>query len=165
MAGISKLEAARQQLDCAIRLPDTEDLAAHTLAYAAYGLLRDLLGPGATVKVLRKLKKQLSLQDVPEFLKHAECYPEAILKEHSANTAHLTIRLAILLWEEHGQGQTDAMRDFCKRRDPYKPGYRHSAALEEIERGRMPEPGMLAAAPSTSDLITRGPRRRGSNPR
>jgi hypothetical protein len=161
MAGISKLEAARQQLDCAIRLPDTEDLAAHTLAYAAYGLLRDLLGPGATVKVLRKLEKRLSLQDVPEFLKHAEWYPEAILKEHSAKTAHFTIRLAILLWEEHGQEQTDAMRDFCKRPHPYKPGYRHRAALEEIERGRIPKPGSLTTVPSTNcDLISQGPRRR-----
>jgi hypothetical protein len=160
MARICKLEAAQRQLDCAIGLLDTEDLAAHTLAYAAYGRLRDLLGPGATVKKLRDLEDELGLQQVPEFLKHAEYYPDAILKEHSDKTAHLTIRLAILLWEEHGQAQTDAMRDFCKRPNPYKRSYRHSTAFQEIEQGRFPEPGHLTASSTSGDLISRGPRRR-----
>jgi hypothetical protein len=69
---ISKLDAARKQLDCAIHLLDSEDPAAHTLAYAAYCLLRDLSGAD-----LRKLEDALRLREVPEFLKHADHHPEA----------------------------------------------------------------------------------------
>jgi hypothetical protein len=99
------------QLDCAIRLLEDEDLAAHTLAYAAYCLLRDLLGADAA---LRKLEKVVKLDEVPNFLKHADHHPEAFLNEHSPKTAHLTIRLAIRLWED-GKEQTELMREFCKR--------------------------------------------------
>jgi hypothetical protein len=41
---ISQREAAKRHIECAIRLIKTDDLEAHTLAYAAYGLLRELLG-------------------------------------------------------------------------------------------------------------------------
>jgi hypothetical protein len=146
---ISKLEAARQQLDCAIRLLDSEDLPAHTLAYAAYCLLRDLIGPGPTMQVLRTLEKQVGLRVVPEFLKHAEDDPNALLKEHSPKTAHLTIALAIRLWKEHGQEVSEAMRDFCKRPDPYQTGYRHGAALEVVQHHPLQELGNIVTQAST----------------
>jgi len=43
---INKLEAARRQLDAAIRMrfAKEDDLAIHTIAAAAYGILRDMLG-------------------------------------------------------------------------------------------------------------------------
>jgi hypothetical protein len=163
MAGIGKLDAARQQLDCAIRLLDSEDLAAHTLAFAAYGLLRDLLGHGPDMEVLLRLEKRVKLRNVPEFLKHGKHDPEAILREHSHETAHLTITLAIRLWEEHGQELTPAMQNFGKRPDPYKPGHRHSAAVETVRQGGpLAELENIVTKPSTasSGAIIPGARRR-----
>ena len=52
MIGVSQLDAARRQLDCAIGLLDTEDLAAHTLAWAAYNLLFEMVGDDTTRKVI-----------------------------------------------------------------------------------------------------------------
>jgi hypothetical protein len=155
---ISKLDAARKQLDCAIHLLDSEDPAARTLAYAAYCLLRDLSGAD-----LRKLEDALRLREVPEFLKHADHHPEAILREHSPKTAHLTIALAIRLWKEHGQEMTEAMRDFCKRPNPCKLGHRHSAALEMVQHGSLPGLASIVTLPSTvsGTPTIPGPRRRG----
>jgi hypothetical protein len=39
---------------------------------------------------------------LPGFFRHAG-EPNAILEEHSPETAYATITLAIRLWEEHGQ--------------------------------------------------------------
>jgi len=130
---ISQREAAQRHIDCAIRLLDTEDLAAHTLAYAAYGLLRDLLGAGATLNAVLKLQKKLKLGEIPNYFKHRYSDPGAILQEHSPETAHLAIALAIRLWEE--QSQTAAMRQFSALPSPYEPGFRHHAALGIVQRG------------------------------
>ena len=90
-------QAARRLLDTAIRLFDEEDLAAHAIAYQAYCLLRDKFGPGEMVEWLKKVEDALNLREIPEYLKHSECYPEAILKEHSPETAYFVITLAIRL--------------------------------------------------------------------
>jgi hypothetical protein len=129
MAGITKLDAVRRQLDCAIRLLDTEDLAAHTLAWAAFNVLFEMLGKDATWKVVSKVKNKLKLGKVPGFLRHAGD-PNAILPEHSPETAYLTIVLAIRLWEERGEKLTEPMSEFGKRPNPYEPGYRHDAVVE-----------------------------------
>jgi hypothetical protein len=133
--GISKLEAAQRQLDCAIRLFQDEDsLAVHTLAYASYSLLRELLGDEAE-KVMIKLEKSLELGKVPNFSKHRQGDPDAILEEHSAKSVHLTIALAIMLWKEHGKAETEAMQQFSALPDPYKPGYRASHTLKIAAEG------------------------------
>jgi hypothetical protein len=133
---ISQREAARRHIECAIRLLKTDDLEAHTLAYAAYGLLRELLGPGATLEAALKLEKKLKLGEIPNYFKHRyRGDPGAILQEHSPKTAHLAIAMAIRLWEEHGGTQTETMRQFSALPNPYKPGYRHDAALEILQRG------------------------------
>ena len=48
--GITKLDAAQRQLDCAIRLmfSGEDSLVIHNLAYDAFCILRDLLGPSET---------------------------------------------------------------------------------------------------------------------
>jgi hypothetical protein len=38
-----------------------------------------------------------------------------------------------MLWREHGQEETEAMKRFSALPDPYLPGYRHSAALKMTE--------------------------------
>ena len=81
---ISQREAAQRHIECAIRLLKTDDLKAHTLAYAAYGLLRELLGPGATLDAALKLEKKLKLGEIPNYFKHRyRGDPGAILQEHS----------------------------------------------------------------------------------
>jgi hypothetical protein len=99
---ITQLDAVRQQLDCATRLLDTDDLPAHTLAWAAFNVLHELLGGDATRKVVCKVEKKLQLGKVPAFLRHAG-EPNAILPEPSAKTPFLTIVLAIRLWAARGQ--------------------------------------------------------------
>src|SRR6516225_714147 len=105
---ISQREAAQRHIECAIRLLKTDDLKAHTLAYAAYGLLRELLGPGATLDAALKLEKKLKLGEIPNYFKHRyRGDPGAILQDHSPKTAHLAVAMAIRLWEEHGGAQTE----------------------------------------------------------
>jgi hypothetical protein len=67
--GIGKLDAAQRQLDCAIRLwfVDEDNLAIHTLAYAACCLLRDLLEEQKR-EVLRKFEASQKFGEVPDFL-------------------------------------------------------------------------------------------------
>jgi hypothetical protein len=148
MVRISQLDAARQQLDCAIGLLDTEDLAAHSLAWAAFNLLHETLGNEATKEEVRKLKKTLKLGKVPAFFRHAG-EPNAFLPEHSADTAYLTIALAIRLWQEHGQQPTDTMRAFGKRPNPYEPGYRHREIVEAARHGPVSELRKGLTKPST----------------
>ena len=109
---ISQRDAAKSHIDCAIRLFQTDDLEAHSLAYAAYGLLFELLGKGPTKDAVRKLEKKLKLGEIPNYFKHRYSDPGAILQEHSPETAHLAVAVAIRLWEEHGESQTEAMRQF-----------------------------------------------------
>jgi len=74
--GITKLDAARVQLDCAVRMLDKEEsIAVHTLAYAAYCILRDLFGESATRQVLDAFELSLEFYKVPNFLKHADRDP------------------------------------------------------------------------------------------
>ena len=156
---INKTDAARLQLDCALRLFDSDDLPAHALAYNAYCLLRDLLGIHP-----KQFEGLDDLRKVPEFLKHARTDPDAILQEHSVKTSHLTVLLAILLWEMNGQKLTDAMREFrerSKRGNPYRSGYRLHAAFEKVQRGSLENLADLLTKPSTADAIIRGPRDKG----
>ena len=85
------------------------------------------------------------------------------MREHSPETAHLTITLAIRLWEEHGQELTPAMQNFSKRPDPYQPGHRHSAAVETVRHGApLAQLENIVTKPSTasSAAIIPGARRR-----
>lgn len=137
--GISKLSAARRQLDCAIRLrlANEDSVAVHTLANAAFGILRDLILKQGhdmqhvlTVLCDRSSKMGRDFKDVPNFLKHADRHPDRMLAEHSAKTVHLSLAFAIRLWRELGNEPTPEMQEFKKLPDPYKPGYRHSEFLQ-----------------------------------
>jgi hypothetical protein len=125
---ITKLDAAKRQLERAIHLLDEDDLSAHTLAFAAYCLLRDLIGPGALMDAIKGVEKALNISEIPHFLKHGDHHPEAILKEHSPETAHTTMALAIRLWKENGYEPTITMSEFSRRPNPYEPGKRHRRA-------------------------------------
>jgi hypothetical protein len=135
--GITKLQAAQRQLDCALRLrrEGGDSLAVHTLAYAAYCLLRDLYGKSETKEVLRQFEKSHKLDKVPNFLKHADRRPQAILKKHSETSTYTTLALAIRLWKDRGQPETAEMRSFSALPDPFKSGRRASKALQYVREG------------------------------
>ncbi len=109
---VDKLEAARRQLETAIRLyfQSDDEVSIHTLAAAAYTVLRDInerRGGGLMLKDLRKLlgddlarvfKRYINSPD--NFLKHADKDPdhvteldprwtEVLLWRRARNTARL----------------------------------------------------------------------------
>jgi len=102
---MSKIDGARVQLQCALRLVDSDDLPAHALAYNAYCLLRDLLRAD-----LAAFERAMRIRVVAEFLKHAKTDPYDVLMEHSAETVHLLFLAAIALWEQNDRELTDSMR-------------------------------------------------------
>ena len=136
VGGISKLDAAQRQLDCAIRLwlVDEDSLAIHTLAYAACCLLRDLF-EGQKREVLRKFEASQEFGKVPNFLKHADRDPEYVLTFHSKQSVRITLAFAIRLWEEHGRGKTGYMLAFSELDDPFEPKYMASETLKFVQRG------------------------------
>jgi hypothetical protein len=145
--GISKQEAAKRQLVCALRmrLANEDSIAVHTLAYAAFGILKGLAPQGHSITdVLDVLYDQSSkmgrdFSDVPNFLKHAERDPDAMLAEHSAKTVHLTLAFAVRLWIELGNQPTSEMQEFARLPDPYKPGYRASELVKLAQNGPLKE--------------------------
>ena len=148
MTAITKPDAAVRQLDgaCRLRLGNDDSLLVHTLGYAAFGILHDLVRarPHPVNDVLDILLDQSSkmgraFKDVPNFLKHADRDPEGMLAAHSPDTVHLTLSLAIRLWVELGNQETEAMQKFMQLPDPYKPGYRASAFVQFAQGGLVAE--------------------------
>jgi hypothetical protein len=133
---ISKFDAAQRQLNCAIRLwlVDEDNLAIHTLAYAACSLLRDLFG-GQKGDALRKFEASQKFADVPNFLKHADRDSEYVLSAHSKKSVQITLAFAIRLWEEHGREKTPEMFAFSELDDPFKPNHRASETLKFAQEG------------------------------
>ncbi len=130
---ITKLDAAQRQLDCAIwlRLRDLDSLAVHTLAYAAYGILRDLCSERPDVmEMVNAIIDHTKFAEVPNFLKHADYDPEGMLDAHSPETTHLTVALAIRLLKELGREETPMTLAFSKLPDPYEPAHRASEGLK-----------------------------------
>jgi hypothetical protein len=163
MTRISKTDAARQQLDRAIALLDIDDISAHSLAYAAYRILREGWRDAAIREVLIDAEDKLRLGEVPGFLKHVRKDADAFLEDHSAKTVHMTIRLAIRLWEEKGEPLTPSMVEFRKRANPYEPGYRYSAALNVLEGEPLRNLDTALNATSSGSVVRRPPRRGGPN--
>jgi hypothetical protein len=117
---IDKLEAARRQLDCAIRLYfDCEDsLAVHTLAYAAFRVLFDIYPRRRNDGLVDHLKKTItsigwrSVTDIPNFLKHADKDHDFTIKNHSYDSMVMEIGVAILLYSQLTGRYTAEMKAF-----------------------------------------------------
>ena len=119
---VTKLEAARRQLDTAIKLYfDNEDsLSAHTLAYASFKILFDLYpsihNDGFSAKV-DELIQQPELgwsrfNRTANFLKHADRDPSAELRNHDEEHVEGTIGLASCLYRRIAGDFTPRMRGF-----------------------------------------------------
>ena len=143
---LDRITGARAQLEQAIKLLDSDDISAHSLADAAYTQLRDLLALN-----LSKLEKAVKLREIPSgFFRHADDDRAAILTEHSAKTPQLMIRLAILLWEKNEQTPTPVMQEFIdKKPNPYQPKYRHHAIFEAVKEGYIPDVKDIVTLSST----------------
>jgi hypothetical protein len=97
---ISKLEAARRQLDSAIFLyfEENDPVSIHTLTAAAYNILRDIsakrdLSPMMVkgfflqcIKPEYKIEMSVEINDAENFFKHANRDPERIMKFNPAKT-------------------------------------------------------------------------------
>jgi hypothetical protein len=117
---ITKIEGARRQLDCAIRLffEDDDSLAIHTLAHAAFKVLFDLYPKRRSDDFATQMNNRIArlgwrrFSREPNFLKHADKDPEEELSNHSAEYVQATIGLAALLHHRITGQMTPEMRAF-----------------------------------------------------
>ena len=116
---IDKSEAARKQIECAIRLVAAreDDLAVHTLAMAAFGILNDLAA-SCTIDYdlfFRPLFTEIGwshLASTANFLKHADRDPEAILASPDPRENHWRIGFCLLLYRSVQGTLTPTMAAF-----------------------------------------------------
>jgi hypothetical protein len=117
---ITKLDAARRQLDSAIELffGDGDSLAIQTLAHASFRLLYDLYGKSRTDGYLARLNELLTpvgwkkLSEAPNFLQHADKDHDAALADHSAEAVVGTIGMACALYARLSFAMTPEMQAF-----------------------------------------------------
>lgn len=76
----------------------------------------------------------------PNYLKHADKRPHAILKKHSDKHTYITLTLAIRLWKERAQPETTHMQAFSELPDPFKPGHKASETLKFVQHGPIADP-------------------------
>lgn len=131
---VTKLEAAKRQLDTAIKLYfDNEDsLSVHTLAYASFKILFDLYpsfhSDGFSAKI-DELIQQPKLgwsrfNRTANFLKHADRDPMDELGYHDAEHVEGTIGLAVCLYRRITGNFTPRMRGFdCWTEALYPEGF------------------------------------------
>ena len=116
---ISKIEAAKRQLDCAIQLYLAEDdaLSVHTLSRGAFRLLYDIyptLRDDGFSRDLEKLIQQLGWKNFNEaanFLKHADIDPDETYEVRERDT-QMGIGFAIVLYRRLAVSYTPEMRTF-----------------------------------------------------
>jgi hypothetical protein len=119
----NKVDATRRQLDAAIRMffAKEDALAIHTLASAAYRILRDLAeGTGnskfhesvkSMIKPGKEKKFWAAMNKFANFLKHADSDPDGIL-EIKEEVNDMTIAIACLYWESLGNQLTPEMHGY-----------------------------------------------------
>ena len=117
---ITKIDGARRQLDCAIRLffNGDDSLAIHTLAHAAFKVLYDIYPKRRADGFANQLSDVINqlgwrrFSHVPNFLKHADNDAAHVLSVHSAEEVETTIGLATILHHRIVGRMTHEMRAF-----------------------------------------------------
>jgi hypothetical protein len=118
---IKKLEGARRQLDCAIRLffENEDALAIHTLSRAAFRVLFDLypkhLKDGFLDEVsslIERIGGWRAFNRVANFLKHADNDPDDTISEISSESNEAFIGIAAILYSRLSGRYTPEMRAF-----------------------------------------------------
>jgi hypothetical protein len=161
---IDKIEAARRQVECAIRLMAAHDdeLAVHTLAMAAFGILNDLAA-ARHVNYDAMFKRFFTkigfarITNTANFLKHADRDPDGNLDSLNEEENDWRIGFCILLYRALQGAFTPTMAAFHSWmvvRHPdefniaededknFESAYRDSIALIK-EEGRRPEKLLL----------------------
>lgn len=110
---ITKVEAARRQLDCAVRIFfEGEDyLAIHTLAHAAYNLLLDLhrkRGAEAINNTLDTIDRR-RISRVANFLKHSDRDAKGAMIDHNPDAPSMLMSGASILYGFLMKRQTPEM--------------------------------------------------------
>ncbi|KAB2914632.1 MAG: hypothetical protein F9K30_19420 [Dechloromonas sp.] len=103
---ISKVDAARRQIDTAIDLyfDDSDALSSYTLAYAGLKVLLDIYphhqGDGFDTQIDDLLGKEgwRHLSGIGNFLKHADRDPTGVLETFDPESAYMVLGLATLLF-------------------------------------------------------------------
>lgn len=116
---VTKLEAARRQLDQAIQLlfGGGDMLAVHTLAFASFRVLMDIFPHeedefGKQIDALIERMGWKHFSGVANFLKHADRDPDHVLDGDLEIPNISTIGLASLLYKRIAGDFTDDMRGF-----------------------------------------------------
>lgn len=117
---VSKIDAARRQLDCAIRLffSDDDSLAIHTLGHAAFKIVFDLYPKQRGDGFDRDLSDIIArlgwrrFNRVPNFLKHADNDSQDVLEDHSPESVQASLGLACILHHRLTGRMTPEMRAF-----------------------------------------------------
>ncbi len=117
---ISKLEAARRQLETAIKLffDNGDGLSIHTLAYASFRILFDIYPlhntDGLSIRI-DELIQEIGWRRfacTANFLKHADRDPNNLLEDHDAESSENLIGLAATMYRRLSGDFTPLMRGF-----------------------------------------------------
>jgi hypothetical protein len=115
---IDKFDAARRQIECAIRLvaAEEDELAIHTLVMAAYGILEDLSKGRPYYEIgIKPLLTKIGLKRfraTANFLKHADRDPHAVHTPDELVDRDSRIGFCIILYRDLKGTFTPAMAAF-----------------------------------------------------
>jgi hypothetical protein len=117
---ITKLDAARRQLDTAIKLffDNGDSLSIHTLAYASFKILFDIYPLHKSDDFATKLDEMIRVMgwqrfnQTANFLQHADRDPSDSLNYHDADGTQAFIGLASLVYRRIAGDFTPLMRGF-----------------------------------------------------
>jgi hypothetical protein len=117
---ITKIEAARRQLETAISLyfDNGDSLAIHSLAYASFKLLLDICPSFDKSNVAQEINKTVAslgwknFNATPNFLKHADRDPLETLDRHTIENVEPTVGLACCIYRRLEGQLTDPMFRF-----------------------------------------------------
>lgn len=128
MAKIGKLEAAKRQLDAAIRMffRNEDMLAIHTVSRAAFRVLYDITEETNAKKALDTHIKKVGpkrFHEETNFLKHADEDPAAEIDENFQDFTEAGIGMAIGLYKSHDSTLSPEMASFLAWSALMRPGF------------------------------------------
>lgn len=128
MAKIGKLDAAKRQLDAAIRMffRNEDMLAIHTVSRAAFRVLFDITKENDAKKALETHIKKVGSQRFNEetnFLKHADQDPATEIDDNFQDFTEAGIGMAIGLYKSHDSNLSPEMASFLVWSTLMRPGF------------------------------------------
>lgn len=128
MAKIGKLDAAKRQLDAAIRMffRNEDMLAIHTVSRAAFRVLFDITKENDAKKALETHIKKVGSKRFNEetnFLKHADQDPATEIDSNFQDFTEAGIGMAIGLYKSHASKLSPEMASFLVWSTLMRPGF------------------------------------------